>query len=149
MQSKMKTAMNIAVFLVALFLITSLRGQATVSVNIDKGSMTFTGPDGYHRVIDYDEIQIDSVTLISAEELDNPGQAIAGGETRKDRWGQWENEAQGEYTACLIRKIDAAILFETTGGETVIFNMENDDTTATLSGSFPELVAYYQDGKTA
>ena len=149
MQSKMKSITNIVVFLAALFLIITLRGKSTASVSIDKGSMTFSGPGGYHRVIDYDEIQLDGITLIDTEDLEASGQALSGGENRKYRWGQWDSDTLGEYTACVIRKLDTAVLFETTAGETVIFNIESDDTTASLAASFSELVAYYQDNNIA
>ena len=145
MQTKSKTVMNILVFVVALLLIASVRGKTTATVSVDEECLTLTGPDGYSRAIDYDQIDPASVKLLNEEDLEDPGSAVTGGENRKYRWGQWENAVWGKYTLCVQRKIDAAVCFQTTDGETVIFNVESEDTTNAFADAFSEMVLYYQN----
>ena len=149
MESKMKAVMNVAVFLIALLLITSMRGKTSASVDLNQENIVLSGPDGYHRSIAYTQVVADSVKLLGEEDLDKPGSVVTGGENRKYRWGQWENDAWGKYTLCIQQKIDAALCFETVDGETVIFNVESEDTTKAFEDAFRELVVYCQSGETA
>lgn len=149
MESKMKMVVNIAVFLIALLLITSVRGKTSASVDINQENIVLSGPDGYHRSIDYTQVNADSVKLVGEEDLDEPGSAVTGGENNKYRWGQWENDNWGTYSQCILRKVDFAVLFETVDGETVIFNVESEDTTKAFVDAFRELVVYCQSGETA
>lgn len=147
MESKMKAIANVAIFLVALFLITSARGKTTASVDINPESITLSGPDGYSYTVEYAQIKPGSVKLLGEEELDAPGSAVSGDENRRYRWGQWENDSWGTYHICILRKIDAAILFETADGNTVIFNVESEDTTAAFADAFNDLVVHSQSGQ--
>lgn len=149
MESKTKIVVNVAVFLIALLLITSVRGKTSAAVDINQENIVLSGPDGYSRVIDNNQVNADSVKLLGEEELDEPGSMATGGENYKYRWGQWENDDWGTYSQCILRKVDCAILFETVDGETVIFNVESEDTTKAFADAFRELVVYCQSGETA
>lgn len=149
MESKTKAIMNIVVFLIALLLISSVRGRTSASVDFNQDDITMTGPDGYSRVIEYIKIKPESVKLLGEGDLDDPGSAVTGGENNKYRWGQWENDDFGMYDQCILRKIDAAILFETVDGETVIFNVESKLTTESFVDALREMVVYSQTGEDA
>lgn len=141
MGSKSKALANILVFIVAFFLLSSLRGQTTVNVGFDEDSLTLTAPKEYSLVVDYD--QVDTVELVDSFD---PGSAVSGDENRGCRWGVWENSNWGQYTMTVSKKIDNAILLTKINGEKVVFNFENETSTASMHQMFTELLAHRGEG---
>lgn len=140
MGSKSKALVNILVFIVAFFLLSSLRGQTMVNVSFDDDTLTLTAPKDYSLVIEYD--QVETVDLVDSFD---PGTVISGDENRSCRWGTWENSDWGQYTLAVSKKIDNVILLTTATDERIAFNFENETSTAAMHQMFTELLAHRGD----
>ena len=137
MNSKSKTLSNILVFLVALFLLSSLRDHSTTTISFDDDTFTLGAPESFSLTIEYDQVK-----ALELVEQPDSGTAISGAENRKCRWGDWENNTWGQHTQCVLKKLDTAILLITSDEKKVLFNYESDEATASMHQMLTELLAH-------
>lgn len=141
MSERLKNSIWLIIILVAFTIFSVSRGGTSTHFDFGDDQLIVNAPENYTYVVDYDKI--DSVAFIDAFE---PGTLVSGNETRKYQWGTWKNEAWGEYTLCVSKKIDNALLISHSGGELLVINYESDETTEALHELFHKLLADHKDG---
>lgn len=124
------------VLIIAILIIALMRGNNNISPDFGDDALTVRAPKEFSFTVAYDEIS--SIDLV---ELTDPGDMLSGGNNRSCSWGVWENEAWGQYARCTTAKADTAILITTADGEHFVFSCEDDDTTASLTKAFQDLLA--------
>ena len=144
MSAKAKNTIFLVLVLVAFIVLTSIFGGTGMNVDFGEDSLTVFGPGKYSFTVDYDR-----VADMERVELTDPGAMISGGENRSYCWGSWENEAWGSYTLCASKKIDTAIHMTTTDGEHLVFNFQDEDTTASILEMFTQLLAHRAETEAA
>ena len=144
MSPKAKNTIFLVLVLVVFLVLTSIFGGTGMNVDFGDDSLTVTGPQKYSFTVDYDRI-----AAMDLVELTDPGTMISGGENRSYRWGSWENEAWGSYTLCASKKIDTALRLTTTDGEHLVFNYQDEDTTASILEMFTQLLAHRAETEAA
>lgn len=144
MSLKAKNTIVLVLVLAVFLVLTSIFGGTGMNVDFGDDSLTVTGPQKYSFTVDYD--QIAKMELV---ELTDAGTMLSGGENRSYYWGTWENGAWGSYTLCAAKKPDTALCLTTTGGEHLVFNYQDDDTTASILQMFQELLAHRAETETA
>lgn len=135
MNERLKNLIWLIVVVVAFAIFSTVRGGTSTYLDFGDAALTVTGPENFSYVIDYDEIS--SIDLV--DEFD-PGTMISGGATRKYQWGIWENQAYGEFTLCVSKRIDNALIISLANGETLVINYESEDTTEALLGLINNLI---------
>ena len=137
MKNRLTSVLLLILFLVVFTVLSRLFGGAGITLDFDEDALTAGGPKKFSVVVEYDSI--DSLELV---ELDSAGTLISGGENRSCFWGTWENDAWGQYTLCAAKKADTAILNTTQDHEIIVFNYQNNDTTAEMFQMFTELLTH-------
>lgn len=132
------------IIIIAVLIIAQMRGDSNISLDFGDDSLTVRAPKEFSFSVAYDEIS--SIDLV---EFNDPGNMLSGGENRNCSWGDWENEAWGQYTRGTSAKADTAILVTTTDNAHLVFSYEDDDTTASLIQGFNELLASRENEPTA
>lgn len=127
MKDRSKTIGNVVVFIAALVLIATFRSQSSVTVTFEDDLIVFNGPNEYHYSVSYHDIE-----QVESANYDDMGEVVSGDQTRQAAWGTWKNSAWGEYTLCVTKKIDNAVLLTLTDGQHVVFNIEDEDVTKAM-----------------
>lgn len=140
MNERLKNIIWLVVILAAFTIFSTARGGTSTTLDFGDDKLTVNAPENYTYVVGYDEIS--SVELVDQFE---PGTMVSGGETRKYQWGTWKNEFWGEYTLCVSKQIDNALLISRSDGELLVLNYESDKTTETLLDLFHDLLADRKD----
>lgn len=135
MNERLKNMIWLIVVVVAFAIFSSVRGGTSTYLDFSDEKITVIAPENFSYVIGYEDIR--NVELV--DEID-PGTMLSGGETRKYQWGTWENQAYGEYTLCVSKRIDNALVFSLANGETLVVNYESDDTTQALLDLINDLI---------
>lgn len=141
MSERLKNIIWLVVVLVAFTIFSTARGGTSTHLDFGEDKLTITAPENYTYDVEYDEIQ--NIEFVDEFE---PGIMVSGGETRKYQWGTWKNELWGEYTLCVSKQIDNALLISHSDGELLVLNYESDKTTETLLDLFTDLLADHKDG---
>lgn len=124
-----------AILIAAVIIFTLIRGGSGMDMDFGDDTLVVSSPEEFSFSVDYDEIS--STELV---DFTDSGTMLSGGENSSYAWGVWENDAWGEYSMCVIKKLDTAILITTQDGERMVFNYESDDTTASLFQAFNEML---------
>lgn len=140
MSERLKNIIWLVVVLVAFTIFSTVRGGTSTHFDFGEDKLTVNAPENYTYVVNYDKI--DSIEYV--DQFD-PGTVVSGNETRKYQWGTWKNELWGEYTLCVSKRIDNALLIYHSDGELLVLNYESNETTETLLELFNELLADYKD----
>lgn len=141
MSSRLKNFLWLVAVLVVFTLITSVRGQTGVSINFGDDTLDLTGPNQFSCSIEYDKIK--SLSLIELTEI---GEPVNGDSNRRYQWGTYANDAWGEYTLCISKKIESALLITLQTDDHVVFNFESEDTTTALLDMFNDLLESHKTG---
>lgn len=134
MNERVKNLVWIVIVIAAFSIFSVMRGGTSTYLDFGDEAVTLSAPENYSYVLNYDDI----TGLELVDEFD-PGTMISGGETRRYRWGTWENDVWGQYTLCSSKRIDCALIVTLTSGETLVLNYESDKTTDALLGLFTDL----------
>ena len=135
MSSRTKNLLWTVVVLIAFFMITSVRGLNEITIDFGDNVLSLSGPKQFSYLIEYDKI--DSLSMV---ESFDPGTPVSGDENRRLMWGTYKNDRWGEYTLCVSKKIDCAILITMETGSLIVFNIESNDTTTALLDMFNDLL---------
>ena len=127
MNERLKNLIWLIVIVVAFAIFSTVRGGTSTYLDFSDDKITVTAPENFSYIAEYDEIS--SIELVDEFE---PGTMISGGDTRKYQWGTWENQAYGEFTLCVSKRIDNALIISLANGETLVVNYESDQTTQAL-----------------
>lgn len=141
MSERLKNLIWLVVILAAFTIFSTARGGTSTTLDFGEDNLTVTAPENYTYVVDYDEIN--NIELVDKFES---GAMVSGGETRKYQWGTWKNETWGEYTLCITKRIDNALLISHSDGELLVLNYESDKTTEALLELFNDLLVDYKNG---
>ncbi|MGN0967695.1 MAG: hypothetical protein ACI4O3_00380 [Oscillospiraceae bacterium] len=144
MNAKAKNTIFLVLVLAAFLVLTAVFGGTGMNVDFSDDSLTVSGPGKYSFTVDYD--QIAKMELV---ELADPGTMLSGGENRSYYWGSWENEVWASYTLCASKKIDTALKITTRDGDLLVFNYQDDDTTASILEMFTQLLAHRTETEAA
>ena len=85
------------------------------------------------------EIRLDDIVSLTEVQEYDVGQFVSGSETKRFRFGVWENDLLGAYRLCSYRNVDQFIIFDTKEGHFVI-NFESNDATSSFYKAFNELL---------
>lgn len=137
MRSRIKNYLLLILFLAAFTLLTWFLGGTGVTPDFGEDALRVSGPNKFSFTVDYDQI-----AALELVELTDAGTMLSGGENRSYYWGSWEHNAWGVYTLCAAKKADTAILITTRDDELLVFNYQDNDTTASIFQMFSELLAH-------
>lgn len=137
MSARVKNNLLVLLILAAFLLLTTIFGGTGINVDFGEDALTVSGPRKFSFTVDYDQI-----AALELVELPDPGTVLSGGENRSYFWGSREHEVWGPYTLCAAKKIDTAIRLTTRDGEYLVFNYQDEDTTASILQMFRELLAH-------
>ena len=135
MSERLKNFLWLVLILVVFGVVTFFRGSSSMYLDFDNDAITVSAPEGFVYGIPLENIS--DIELI--EEFD-AGTMITGNQNRKFIWGTWENDALGQYTLCVSKKIDNVILAKEANGNVLAFNYESNETTASLAEMIPALI---------
>ena len=141
MSERLKNFIWLIIVVIAFSIFSSVRSGTYTYLDLDEDTLTVIAPKGFSYVVDYDDFT--GIELIDEFE---PGTMVSGGETRKYQWGTWNNELWGEYTLCVSKRIDNALLISHSDGKTLVLNYESSKTTESLLDLFSDLLADRKDG---
>ena len=141
MSERLKNFIWLIIIVIAFSIFSAVRSGTHTYLDLDENTLTVIAPEGFSYVLDYDDFT--GIELIDKFE---PGTMVSGGDTRKYQWGTWENEIWGEYTLCVSKRIDNALLISHSDGETLVLNYESNKTTESLLVLFSDLMADRKDG---
>lgn len=141
MSPRLKNFLWVIVVIIAFTIFTSVRGDTGMNLNFGEDALDVLGPEGFSFSIEYDEIK--NVTLLDPIET---GTQISGNKNRRFQWGLFENELLGQYTLCISKKIDNAVLISMQDGSLYAFNFESEETTEALIKLFNDLLAERKAG---
>lgn len=99
------------------------------------------GEPPYTIEVRYDDIE----DLEQAKDLDL-GQCLEGGETKRCRYGLWENDAFGQYRLCVWTGLTQYVVLDTAEG-TVVCNYESDEATGSLYDALVKFLAERGSGE--
>ena len=86
-------------------------------------------------------IPYDMIADLSLEEKPDMGEEVDGHDDMILQTGVWENEAWGEYTACVEIATDNCIVLNLTDGQTFVISRRDNEETQTV---FAELQTHLQ-----
>ena len=133
--SAMKKEFRFAlIILVIVLLVYCLRGDYGISLNLENDVLTVDGPEGFLFAVAYNELQ--SIRLDKNLEL---GTCVGGDEKYGYQYGVWTNATLGQYQLCVMKNNDNYIVVRT-NNETLVFNLESEDTTAEFYQAFKQLL---------
>ena len=138
MNERVKNFVWLIIIIVAFSIFSVARGGTSTYLDFGEDALTVSAPENYTYIVNYDDIS----GLELVDEFD-PGTMISGGETRKYRWGNWKNDAWGEYVLCSSKRIDNALLVTHADGTTLALNYESEETTDALLGLITNLIEKY------
>ena len=106
-------------------------------------SMTVAAEGEPHYTIEvrYDDIE----DLERAADLEL-GECLEGGETKRCRYGLWENDSFGRYRLCVWTGLTEYVVMETAEG-TVVCNYESDESTVSLYDALVKFLAERESGE--
>lgn len=133
--AKYNVLLVVAIFIIVT-LVSSFTGGTGIKLDFGEDVLTVSGPGKFSASVRYD-----SITALELVKLEDPGQAVSGDENSGYRWGTWHNSAWERYTLCAAKGLDTAICVTTTGGERLVFNYQNDETTVQIHEMFTQLLA--------
>jgi hypothetical protein len=136
MSSKKKTVLLFALLL-AFLLFYFLRGDYSIKLSLGDHSLNVDGPEGYLYSVDFQ--QIDSIVYSDTWEA---GDCLSGGTKYGYQFGTWDTDQVGQYQLCVMKRNSGFIVVTTTEGDTLVFNLENTDTTMEF---YKALVQYLSD----
>ena len=129
----------IVVGLIAIVTIRSVTGDGPgTDFVLSADGLTISGPDNFSASIEFKDV----VSIEFREEFDR-GRCITGGNEGKITYGIWENDEFGEYSLYVLTKVDACMILEGSGGDIIVFNIENAKNTQ----AFTENLIEYLQGK--
>lgn len=124
-----------AAFLVCVTLYFFINGSNAMQVKVGEENLTLIDPAGATYQVRFDEI-----LSLETQYAPDFGTCVSGEETETCRYGAWRNDAWGEYTLCALSDVDQVVVVKTQD-KTVVFNVENSDTTKEFYSAFQELLA--------
>lgn len=134
--SAMKKEFRFALIILVIFLLFfCLRGDYGISLNLKNDVLTVDGPEGFLFSVAYDELQ--SIQLGKNLEL---GTRVDGNEKYGYQYGVWTNDTLGQYQLCVMKSNDNYIVVRTNNENTLVFNLESEDTTAEFYQAFNQLL---------
>lgn len=137
MSGKVKSNILLVLVIVAVFTVFSLiNGGTGIRLDFGDDTLTVKGPNRFSCSVSYD-----SIAALELVELVDPGAAVSGSENSGFRWGEWSSGAWGPYTLCAGKQADTAICVTTDEGQRLVFNYQNDETTARVFEMFSQLLA--------
>jgi hypothetical protein len=104
----------------------------SVAVKNDHLSLIYSTGDSFE--IRYKDI----LSVVETQDLD-PGKYVSGIETKKHKFGVWENNEFGKYHLCIYANIERYIVVKTPT-EISILNLESVDVTDNFYKAFMELL---------
>lgn len=81
-------------------------------------------------------VPYDMVESIELVEIAEPGENVKGRDDMVTRTGIWENEAWGEYYACLDLQTSQCIVIHLDDGRTFVFSRRSNEETAEIFETF-------------
>lgn len=144
MKNRVLRFLLLLLFLAAFTALSLALGGSGITLDFDTDGLTVSGPKKFSFAVEYGRI-----AGLEQVELTDPGTLISGGENRSYTWGTWENDAWGQYTLCAAKKADAAIRITTRDGASLVFNYQDNDTTASIFQMFTELLAHQAEREEA
>lgn len=133
--AKYNILLVLAIFIMVT-VVSSFTGGTGIKLDFGEDVLTVSGPGKFSASVSYD-----SITALELVTLEDPGQAVSGAENSSYRWGEWKNSAWEGYTLIAAKGLDTAICVTTAEGERLVFNYQNDETTAQIHEMFTQLLA--------
>jgi len=128
-----KTMRVLGIILLIAVLIYSLTMKTEgISVAVKDTCLSCSHSSGDAFNIEYQDI----LRVTEIKNLD-PGQFISGTETKRYRFGIWNNSEFGEYNLCTYADVMRFIVLETSN-RTYVINLESEDATDNFYNAFRE-----------
>lgn len=133
--TKFNVLLVLAIFIIVT-LVSVFAGSTGIKLDFGEDVLTVSGPKQFSGSVSYDSIA--DLELVNLEDL---GEVVSGDENSSYCWGTWTNSAWERYTLCVSKAADTAICVTTAAGERLVFNYQNDETTAQIYEMFTQLLA--------
>ncbi len=124
-----------ALLILAAVLIYTIAG-GNIGTNLDFGEDALRlRAAGNDWTIPYSEI-----ASLELQDLPDLGHRVQGSEKRSLYCGTWENDTWGEYTLCIVPKVETCIVITMSDGNHYVINYENNESTEEFHNMFATLL---------
>ena len=127
--SKRDLVFGIIIF-AAVIIFSFVESANKVKVEFAEDAVDIKAPK-YSMNVPYD--MVESIELV---EIAEPGENVKGRDDMVTRTGIWENEAWGEYYACLDLQTSQCIVIHLDDGRTFVFSRRSNEETAEIFETF-------------
>lgn len=127
--SKRDLVFGIIIF-AAVIIFSFVESANKVKVEFSEDAVDIKAPK-YSMNVPYD--MVESIELV---EIAEPGENVKGRDDMVTRTGIWENEAWGEYYACLDLQTSQCIVIHLDDGRTFVFSRRSNEETAEIFETF-------------
>jgi hypothetical protein len=117
---------------IMIYLVSTDVESISVAVKNDYLTLSYSSGDSF-------EIKLKDITSVSEKEDLDLGKYVSGIETKKYKFGVWENDEFGEYSLCIYSNVEKYIVVETSTN-IFVFNIESDDSTDSFYQAFMDLL---------
>jgi hypothetical protein len=117
---------------IMIYLVSTDVESISVAVKNEYLTLSYSSGDSF-------EIKLKDITSVSEKEDLDLGKYVSGIETKKYKFGVWENDEFGEYSLCIYSNVEKYIVVETSTN-IFVFNIESDDSTDSFYQAFMDLL---------
>jgi hypothetical protein len=117
---------------IMIYLVSTDVESISVAVKNEYLTLSYSSGDSF-------EIKLKDITSVSEKEDLDLGKYVSGIETKKYKFGVWENDEFGEYSLCIYSNVEKYIVVETSTN-IFVFNIDSDDSTDSFYQAFMDLL---------
>jgi hypothetical protein len=117
---------------IMIYLVSTDVESISVAVKNDYLTLSYSSGDSFG-------IKLKDITSVSEKGDLDLGKYVSGIETKKYKFGVWENDEFGEYSLCIYSNVEKYIIVKTSTN-IFVFNIESVDATDSFYQAFMELL---------